>query len=126
MTTLGLTPSLNQTTYGDYGALIGAGDAFRNTNQEDLNLAYSNFLEKQQYPWTQLQNFSSLAPSLIGNSGSTTSTGPNPNKSSPVAGAIGGGAAAAGVASMIPALAATGYGIPIAALLGAIAGGALS
>ncbi len=125
-TTLGLAPSLNQSTYADYQNLIGSGDALRSYQQDLLNLNYNDWLEKQQYPWTQIQNFAGIAPSLIGNSGGTTTTGPNPNKASPIAGAAGGAALAGGAAAAIPAVAATGYGIPIAVLLGALAGGALS
>lgn len=122
-TVLGLTPSLNDTTYSDYRNLIGAGDALRSFNQDQLNLDYQNWLDQQNYPWAQYQNFASIAPGLIGNSGGTTTTGPNPYQSSPVAGAVGGGLAGAGLAT---AVGATGYGLPIAALIGAIAGGALS
>lgn len=125
-TVLGLTPSLNQTTYSDYTNLIGAGDATRQYQQDLLNQAYADWLEQKNYPWTQYQNFAGIGPALIGSSGGTVTTGPNPNQGSPIAGAIGGGALAGGLASAIPAIAATGYGIPVAAILGAIAGGALS
>jgi hypothetical protein len=122
---LGMSPLINQMGYSDAQALIGAGDAYRQYQQDLLNQGYQDWTERKNYPWMQMQNYANLTPALLGNQGTTTATGPNPNQSSPLAGAIGGGLAGYGVASMIPAIASTGYGLPVAALLGAGLGAGL-
>lgn len=123
---LQLAPGANAAQYNDLQSLIGVGDAYRQFEQDNLNLGYENFLEQREYPWTQLGKFANLAPALLGNSGTSTAIGPNPYRASPIAGAIGGGISGAALGSMIPAIASTGYGIPIAAALGALGGGFLS
>jgi hypothetical protein len=122
---LGMSPLINQMGYSNAQALIGAGDAYRQYQQDLLNQGYQDWAEQKNYPWMQMQNYANLTPALLGNQGTTTATGPNPNQSSPLAGAIGGGLAGYAGASMIPAIASTGYGLPIAALLGAGLGAGL-
>jgi hypothetical protein len=121
---LGMSPLINQMGYSDAQALIGAGDAYRQYQQDLLNQGYQDWTERKNYPWMQMQNYANLTPALLGNQGTTTATGPNPNRSSPLAGAIGGGLAGYGLASMAPAALGLGpYGIPLAiggALLGSM------
>lgn len=100
---LALAPAINQLGYGDAQSLIGVGDAYRQYNQDLLNLGYQNWAEKQQYPWTQLSNFSNLMPALLGNQGTTISQGPNPNQTSPLAGAAGGALLGAGASGLLGA-----------------------
>jgi hypothetical protein len=120
---LGLAPSVAQAGYMDSQNLIGVGDAVRQYNQDLLNLGYGDFLEQRDYPWQQLERFAGLAPGLLGNAGTTTSTGPNPYQTSPLAGAVGGGLLGYGASTLIPAL--SGMGLPLA-LGGALMGGLLS
>ena len=126
---LGLAPSIAQAGYMDPQNLVGVGDAYRQFNQDQLNLGYGDFLEQRDYPWSQLERFANLAPGLLGNSGTTTSTGPNPYQTSPLAGAIGGGALGAGIGSLFADATATGIGAiggPWPLLIGAGLGGILS
>lgn len=107
---LALSPTIGQMGYTDAQALIGAGDAYRQYNQDLLNLGYQDWAEQRQYPWTQLQNYANLQPALLGNMGTTTSTGPNPYQTSPLAGAIGGGLLGAGISGGLGAAGIAGAG----------------
>lgn len=118
---LGMSPGLANADYNDYQKLIGVGDARRGYAQDLANLSMQDFYGQQNYGWDQLNRLAGLQSAFLGNSGSTTSTGPNPYQTSPIAGALGGGLTgyAAG--------AAMGSGLgPWGALLGAGLGYAMS
>lgn len=89
--------------------------------QQQQGLEQAQLEDAYNYPREQLDFYGNNLSRAIGGSGSTT--GPNPNRGSKTAGVIGGGLAGAGIGSMIPALAATGWGIPVAAGAGALLGG---
>jgi hypothetical protein len=97
---LGMSPQLANADYNDYQKLIGVGDARRGYTQDIANLSQQDFYGAQNYGWDQLNKLAGLQGSFLGDSGSTTSTGPNPYQSSPLAGAIGGGTLGYGLASM--------------------------
>lgn len=128
--TLALYPQTNQGGYQDYQALIGAGDAQRSYAQDIANLGYQNWYDAQNYPYQQLVNYANLSPALLGNSGVSTATGPNPNKASPLAGAIGGAtlgyAAGPALAGALGGATAGSWAGPVGALVGAGLGYALS
>jgi hypothetical protein len=111
-----LAPGLASQDYADAQALIGAGDAYRQYNQDVANVGYEDWYNQQMWPQNQVNWFSSVAPGLIGNSGSTTQTGPNPNQASPLAGAIGGGALGYGAGAL------AGFNPLLGAGLGALGG----
>lgn len=75
------------------------------------------------YPREQVDFLNNQFARALGNQ--ATSTSPNPARGNRAAGALGGGLAGAGIATMIPALASTGWGLPLAAGAGALAGGLL-
>ncbi len=103
MQALSMYPQINAGVYGDYQNLTGVGDARRQYGQDIANLGYQDWSEARNYPYTQMQNYANLTPALLGNSQSTSSTGPNPYKSSPMANAIGGATGGYALASMLPA-----------------------
>jgi hypothetical protein len=45
----------------DANALYSMGQTQQQQNQQNLNLAYQDFQEQQQYPWQQLQNMGNIA-----------------------------------------------------------------
>lgn len=110
---LAFAPQMANIDYQDLQALTGAGDARQQLNQQYLNQGYDNFLEAKNYPYQQLDVMGNAIRSTMGAGSTTSATGPNPNQSSPVASALGGGLA--GYAMM---------GSPLGAGLG-IAGGLL-
>lgn len=89
--TLALAPQANAAQYADIQQLMGVGDIYRQQEQDKLNLAYQDWLEQKNYPWTQSERFANLIPALLGNSQVSTQTGPNPYQSSKLANAVGGG-----------------------------------
>lgn len=100
--------------------LNASGQQQQALNQSLNDLGYNEYQQALGYPYQQLNTVGSA---LGASSGYGTSTGPNPYQTNRLAGALGGAAAGAGIASSIPAIASTGYGIPIAAGLGLLAGG---
>lgn len=96
-----LAPQLAAQDYADAQAMIGVGDAYRQYNQDVANVGYEDWYNQQMWPQNQLNWFSGIMPGFLGNSGTTTQTGPNPNQASPLAGAIGGGALGYGAGSLL-------------------------
>lgn len=91
--------------------------------QQQQQLSQAQLQDAYDYPREQLDFFGNQFTRAIGGQGNTYS--PNPARGSQLAGALGGGLAGAGIGSMIPALAGTGWGIPLAAGIGALGGGLL-
>lgn len=105
---------------GNIAALQQAGGQQQALNQSLNDLGYNEYQQALGFPYQQLDT---LGSALGASSGYGQTTGPNPYQTNKMAGALGGAAAGAGIASAIPALASTGYGIPAAAVLGLLAGG---
>lgn len=102
-------------------AALQAGGAQQQQLNQSLNdLGYNEFQQALGFPYQQLNT---IGGALGASSGYGTTTGPNPYQTNRLAAGLGGAAAGAGIASAIPAIASTGYGIPIAAGLGLLAGG---
>ena len=102
-------------------AALQAGGAQQQQLNQSLNdLGYNEFQTALGFPYQQLNT---LGSALGASSGYGSTTGPNPYQKNGLAAGLGGAAAGAGIASAIPALAATPYGVPIAAGLGLLAGG---
>lgn len=111
---LAFAPSLAQNDYTDLQSLIGVGDAYRGVNQDVLNQQFGDWQEAIQWPYEQSQFFGDALRATMGGAGGTTkSSAPNPNQSSPLAGAAGGALAGASMG-------------PIGMIGGAILGGLLS
>jgi hypothetical protein len=113
---LGMSPQLANADYNDAQKLVGVGDARRGYTQDLANQSMQDFYGAQNYGWDQLNKLAGLQSSFLGNSGSTTQTGPNPYQTSPLAGALGGGLTGYGIGST---LGASAMGGPWGALAGA-------
>lgn len=114
---MAFAPQMASMDYQDLGALAGVGDARQGMTQNVLTQKYDNWLEAKNYPYKQLDVMGNAIATTMGAGRTTTQTAPDPNKSSPVAGAIGGGLAGYGIAKGLE------YSNPWAgAALGATAG----
>ena len=113
---MAFAPQMQSMDYQDLQALTGVGDARRTMNQDILNQDYGNWLEAKNYPYQQLDVMGNAIRTTMGAGGTTTSTGPNPYQTSPVASALGGAATGAGLAGML------GMATPWGAGIGAAAG----
>jgi len=113
---MAFAPQMQNIDYQDMQALTGVGDARQALNQGVLNQGYENFLDAKNYPYQQLDVMGNAIRSTMGAGGTTTSTGPNPYQSSPVASALGGAATGYGLSSML------GFTGPVGAGIGAAAG----
>jgi hypothetical protein len=79
MQAYGMAPTLAGEDYKDAQALLGVGDAIRNETQGVNDLNYANWLEAQNHPYQQLNTLQSAITGSVGNQGTATATGPNPN-----------------------------------------------
>lgn len=90
-----------QADYQDLNALLAAGDTRRQYGQDVMNQQYQDWLEQQNYPLRQLDILGNTIGMSMGNTGSTTSTAPNPYRGSSAANLLGYGAGAAGLYSLL-------------------------
>ncbi len=129
LSAIGATPGLSQAGYSNASALAGVGQQQQQQSQAALDNAYNDWLNKRQYPYTQLGTMQSALSTILGGAGhDITQTSPNPNRRNPISGALGGAAGGLGLAG---ALASAGVisnpvSAPIAigaGLLGGIGGG---
>lgn len=98
-------------------ALQASGNAMQNQTQQQLEDRYKRFLEQRGYPQQQLDiMLRALGGMGLGNSGTTTTTGPPGN---PLLTGLGGAAAGAGIASALGLSGPAGWGL---AGLGGLAG----
>ncbi len=75
---LGNSASTN--AYRDVEALLGIGSLDRSLAQKNADIAYSDWQEQQNYPWTQLGKLSSVVNgSPLSRSGTQTTNTPDPN-----------------------------------------------
>lgn len=86
------TPMLSGMAYQDAQMLFGAGDEDQNQRQAIADMSYSDFLEREQHKYQNLDVLAAgVSGALGGGAGQTMTMGPNPYRSNPFAGAIGGG-----------------------------------
>lgn len=85
-----LMPQLAQAGYANSQALLGIGDAQQALNQGQLDVAYQNWINQQNYPYQQLDVMANAIRSTMGAGGTTTQTGPNPYQRNSTASALGG------------------------------------
>ena len=90
-----------QADYQDLNALLAAGDTRRNYSQDILNQQYGDWQEQQNYPLRQLDILGNTIGMSMGNTGTTTATGPNPYQGSSAANLLGGASTAAGLYSLL-------------------------
>ncbi len=132
MQAIPLLQGISQERYADIQRLGLSGDAQRAMTQQAMDLAYQEFLARQQYPYKQLGFFGDVLNQAAGRETTGSTTAPNPNQSSPAAGAIGGAlsgyaaGAAAGGSAALAGTAAGSWAGPVGALIGAGLGYALS
>jgi hypothetical protein len=102
LSAISATPGLSQAGYNNASALAGIGAQQQQQNQTGLDNAYNDWLNQQQYPYTQLGTMQSALGTLLGSAGhDITATSPNPNRSNPIAGGIGGALGGVGLASQL-------------------------
>lgn len=117
MQAMGYAPVQAANDYTDIQALAGVGDVLQGHAQQNLNTDYQQWLQAQQYPMEMMNVLSSGITGATGGGIAKQATGPNPNQSNPIAGALGGAATGAGIGSMIPGIG-TAWGAGIGGLLG--------
>ena len=72
---LGQSPQLASADYADAQALVGAGDAQRAFEQENLTSEYNKFLLRQQAPYQNLDVLGNAISTTLGIGGTTTAYG---------------------------------------------------
>lgn len=108
----GQAPEMATADFQNAQALLGVGDTYRQNTQEGLNQQYQTWLQQQQWPYQNLDVLSNAIRTSMGGGGSSTTTQPDPYRSNPTAGALGGGLLGYGLGSAInPAYGAAGAGL---------------
>ncbi len=121
MQAIPLLQGISQERFADLSRLGVSGDAQRALTQQAMDLAYQEFLARQQYPYTQHGFFGNVLNQASGRESTQSSTAPNPNQSSPGAGAVGGALTGASAGMTFGPI-----GAGVGALIGAGLGYALS
>src|SRR5690606_30235139 len=103
LTAAGMIPGLTQAGYQNAQALLGIGDAIQGQNQGALDLAYQNWIDKQNQPYQSLDVMANAIRTIMGGGSTTTATGPNPYQRSGTATALGGALGGAGLAGAMGA-----------------------
>lgn len=94
-----LAPSLANADYMDASMLQGVGAQRQALANQYLGNANNAFTGAANFPYEQLARYGDVVRAGQGVGGTTTTTAPNPNQSSQLAGALGGGLAGYGLAS---------------------------
>ena len=94
-----LAPSLANADYMDASMLQGVGSQRQALANQYLGNANNAFTGAANFPYDQLTRYGDVVRAGQGVGGTTTTTAPNPNQSSPMANALGGGLAGYGLAS---------------------------
>lgn len=81
MNVLGMSPQLASADYADAQALVGAGDAQRAFQQENLTSDYNKWLLAQQAPYQNLDVLGNAISTTLGSGGVTTAYGRSPSGS---------------------------------------------
>ena len=97
--TMSLYPELMKSRYDDADVLRQLGAEERQLSEANKEIEYQNALTKFQWPFNLYNIMGSSLASFTGGGGVQTTTSPNPNAISPVAGALGGGLAGASILS---------------------------
>lgn len=120
MQAMGLAPSLANTDYQNYQALLGVGDIQREYSQSQLNDALTRWQQQVSQPYQQMEILANGITGATGGGIARNQVGPNPNQVNRTAGALGGAASGAAMGSMFgPWGAAIGGGV---GLLGGLFG----
>lgn len=110
-------PQSAQADYMDAQQLAGVGDTQRAFQQEQLNQGLADWQEKKNYPMTMADWYGQRVAQLGGMGGTSTTNAPNPNQTSPLAGAAGGALTGYGLASTL-GMAVPGWGALAGGVLG--------
>lgn len=100
MQAIGLAPSLANTDYQNYQALLGAGDIQRDWSQSQINDTIARWSEATGQPYQQLELLANGITGATGGGIARQQVGPNPNQANRTAGALGGALGGAGMGSM--------------------------
>lgn len=84
---LGQSPQLASADYADAQALVGAGDAQRAFDQENLTSEYNKFLLRQQAPYQNIDVLGNAISTTLGSGGTTTAYGRGGSNAGQYAGA---------------------------------------
>lgn len=74
MQAIGMAPTFGNAAYQDAGQLLNAGNIRQNQDQQNLDFAYNQFMQAQDYPFKQLQATGGVVKGGMG-SQTTTSGG---------------------------------------------------
>ncbi|MFY1969572.1 hypothetical protein ACOTHT_30700 [Achromobacter xylosoxidans] len=100
MQAMGLAPSLANTDYQNYQALLGIGDIQREYSQSQLNDALTRWQQQVSQPYQQMEILANGITGATGGGIARNQVGPNPNQVNRTAGALGGAASGAAMGSM--------------------------
>lgn len=96
-----LAPSLANADYMDASMLQGIGGQRQSLANQYLGNSANAFNGAAQFPYDQLSRYGDVVRAGQGVGGTTTTTAPNPNQSSPMANALGGGLLGYGIADQM-------------------------
>lgn len=117
-----LLPSLLAASFTPSQALLNLGGLSQQQQQSQLNAALQNAQSEFNYPYQTLSQLASAIPVSVGGAYNATTTGPNPNALSPLAGSLAGSLGGYGLASLIGGSLLGGAAGPLGAGLGGLAG----
>jgi hypothetical protein len=118
---ISLAPQIANQDYVDANAVIGAGGAFQNQNQANLNDQYNRWQEQQNYPYKQLDTLGRGVGMNFGGTSAQTGDLGGGGSGGMARGALGGAAAGASIGSVVPVIG-TGIGALGGGVLGAMGG----
>lgn len=96
-----MSPTLASADYQDANYLQGIGAQRQGLANQYLGNSTNAFNGAAQFPYDQLSRYGDVVRAGQGVGGTTTTTAPNPNQSSPMANALGGGMAGYGLAKAL-------------------------
>lgn len=100
MQAIGLAPSIANTDFQNYQALLGIGDIQRDYSQSQLNDALTRWQQEAGQPYQQMELLANGIMGATGGGVARNQVGPNPNQVNRTAGALGGAMSGAGLGSM--------------------------
>jgi hypothetical protein len=116
-----LAPEIAQQDYARAQALLGVGDVYGQREQDILNQQYEDWLQKQNWPYQQLDVLSNALAGSTGGRSVEISQGA-PVQYNRAATALGGGLLGYGLGGMLPNTTFGGYGQALGAGLGTLGG----
>lgn len=116
----GMFPQYQNIDYQNAQQLLGVGDIYRQENQDNLNILYSDWNAAQNQPYRQLDVLGNALGSAVNGQGNVSSTGYQytPYTSNKLASSIGGGLAGYGLGTAVS----PEYGGYVGGALGTAAG----